>query len=124
MRLALNVASREWFPLRNGHERWDASGRKVIQAFWRSGYCANYGCWFLLFSAIFDELSTFAVDGQKVLVVFLRLSARFTLDAMQAKADGLIDCRFKRCMIDAEQAKERRIEIASEAILWLHGRCF
>ncbi|ETI58223.1 flagellar biosynthesis protein FlhA [Marinomonas profundimaris] len=109
MRLALNVASTR-VVLLNGHEGGDAAG-KVIQAFGEVVIGGNYVVGFVVFSILM--IINFAVVTKGAGRIS-EVSARFTLDAMPGKQMA-IDADLNAGMIDAEQAKERRIEIASEA---------
>jgi|TARA_R110000744_G_scaffold71368_2_gene143728 flagellar biosynthesis protein FlhA len=109
MRLALNVASTR-VVLLNGHEGGDAAG-KVIQAFGEVVIGGNYVVGFVVFAILM--IINFAVVTKGAGRIS-EVSARFTLDAMPGKQMA-IDADLNAGMIDAEQAKERRIEIASEA---------
>ncbi|MDE8603739.1 flagellar biosynthesis protein FlhA [Marinomonas sp. RSW2] len=109
MRLALNVASTR-VVLLDGHEGGDAAG-KVIQAFGEVVIGGNYVVGFVVFAILM--IINFAVVTKGAGRIS-EVSARFTLDAMPGKQMA-IDADLNAGMIDAEQAKERRIEIASEA---------
>ncbi len=109
MRLALNVASTR-VVLLNGHEGGDAAG-KVIQAFGEVVIGGNYVVGFVVFSILM--IINFAVVTKGAGRIS-EVSARFTLDAMPGKQMA-IDADLNAGMIDAEQAKTRRVEIASEA---------
>lgn len=109
MRLALNVASTR-VVLLNGHEGGDAAG-KVIQAFGEVVIGGNYVVGFVVFAILM--IINFAVVTKGAGRIS-EVSARFTLDAMPGKQMA-IDADLNAGMIDAEQAKQRRIEIASEA---------
>jgi flagellar biosynthesis protein FlhA len=109
MRLALNVASTR-VVLLNGHEGGDAAG-KVIQAFGEVVIGGNYVVGFVVFAILM--IINFAVVTKGAGRIS-EVSARFTLDAMPGKQMA-IDADLNAGMIDAEQAKTRRIEIASEA---------
>lgn len=109
MRLALNVASTR-VVLLNGHEGGDAAG-KVIQAFGEVVIGGNYVVGFVVFAILM--IINFAVVTKGAGRIS-EVSARFTLDAMPGKQMA-IDADLNAGMIDAEQAKVRRIEISSEA---------
>jgi flagellar biosynthesis protein FlhA len=109
MRLALNVASTR-VVLLNGHEGGDAAG-KVIQAFGEVVIGGNYVVGFVVFAILM--IINFAVVTKGAGRIS-EVSARFTLDAMPGKQMA-IDADLNAGMIDADQAKQRRIEIASEA---------
>ena len=109
MRLALNVASTR-VVLLDGHEGGDAAG-KVIQAFGEVVIGGNYVVGFVVFAILM--IINFAVVTKGAGRIS-EVSARFTLDAMPGKQMA-IDADLNAGMIDAEQAKQRRIEIASEA---------
>ncbi|SBS26471.1 Flagellar biosynthesis protein FlhA [Marinomonas spartinae] len=109
MRLALNVASTR-VVLLYGHEGGDAAG-KVIQAFGEVVIGGNYVVGFVVFAILM--IINFAVVTKGAGRIS-EVSARFTLDAMPGKQMA-IDADLNAGMIDADQAKQRRIEIASEA---------
>ncbi|MBR7888680.1 flagellar biosynthesis protein FlhA [Marinomonas sp. A79] len=109
MRLALNVASTR-VVLLNGHEGGDAAG-KVIQAFGEVVIGGNYVVGFVVFAILM--IINFAVVTKGAGRIS-EVSARFTLDAMPGKQMA-IDADLNAGMIDADQAKTRRTEIASEA---------
>ncbi|WP_321160302.1 flagellar biosynthesis protein FlhA [Marinomonas rhodophyticola] len=109
MRLALNVASTR-VVLLDGHEGGDAAG-KVIQAFGEVVIGGNYVVGFVVFAILM--IINFAVVTKGAGRIS-EVSARFTLDAMPGKQMA-IDADLNAGMIDAEQAKQRRMEIASEA---------
>ncbi|WP_318013641.1 flagellar biosynthesis protein FlhA [Marinomonas sargassi] len=109
MRLALNVASTR-VVLLDGHEGGDAAG-KVIQAFGEVVIGGNYVVGFVVFGILM--IINFAVVTKGAGRIS-EVSARFTLDAMPGKQMA-IDADLNAGMIDAEQAKTRRMEIASEA---------
>ncbi|NVK72480.1 MAG: flagellar biosynthesis protein FlhA [Oceanospirillaceae bacterium] len=109
MRLALNVASTRVVLLK-GHEGGDAAG-KVIQAFGEVVIGGNYVVGFVVFAILM--IINFAVVTKGAGRIS-EVSARFTLDAMPGKQMA-IDADLNAGMIDSEQAKTRRIEIASEA---------
>lgn len=109
MRLALNVASTR-VVLLYGHEGGDAAG-KVIQAFGEVVIGGNYVVGFVVFAILM--IINFAVVTKGAGRIS-EVSARFTLDAMPGKQMA-IDADLNAGMIDADQAKQRRVEIASEA---------
>ncbi|MEL0637906.1 MULTISPECIES: flagellar biosynthesis protein FlhA [Marinomonas] len=109
MRLALNVASTR-VVLLHGHEGPDAAG-KVIQAFGEVVIGGNYVVGFVVFAILM--IINFAVVTKGAGRIS-EVSARFTLDAMPGKQMA-IDADLNAGMIDADQAKIRRSEIASEA---------
>ncbi|WCN10387.1 flagellar biosynthesis protein FlhA [Marinomonas mediterranea] len=109
MRLALNVASTR-VVLLYGHEGGDAAG-KVIEAFGEVVIGGNYVVGFVVFAILM--IINFAVVTKGAGRIS-EVSARFTLDAMPGKQMA-IDADLNAGMIDADQARERRSEIASEA---------
>ena len=109
MRLALNVASTR-VVLLNGHEGGDAAG-KVIEAFGEVVIGGNYVVGFVVFAILM--IINFAVVTKGAGRIS-EVSARFTLDAMPGKQMA-IDADLNAGMIDADQAKQRRIEISAEA---------
>ncbi|RUM51098.1 MAG: flagellar biosynthesis protein FlhA [Marinomonas sp.] len=109
MRLALNVASTR-VVLLNGHEGGDAAG-KVIQAFGEVVIGGDYVVGFVVFAILM--IINFAVVTKGAGRIS-EVSARFTLDAMPGKQMA-IDADLNAGMIDADQAKQRREEIAAEA---------
>ncbi|MBM6551260.1 flagellar biosynthesis protein FlhA [Marinomonas ostreistagni] len=109
MRLALNVASTR-VVLLNGHEGGDAAG-KVIQAFGEVVIGGNYVVGFVVFAILM--IINFAVVTKGAGRIS-EVSARFTLDAMPGKQMA-IDADLNAGMIDSDQAKQRRDEVAAEA---------
>ncbi|TPE54713.1 flagellar biosynthesis protein FlhA [Maribrevibacterium harenarium] len=109
LRLALNVASTR-VVLLYGHEGGDAAG-KVIQAFGEVVIGGNYVVGFVVFTILM--IINFAVVTKGAGRIS-EVSARFTLDAMPGKQMA-IDADLNAGMIDADQAKLRRDEIAAEA---------
>ncbi len=109
MRLALNVASTR-VVLLNGHEGGDAAG-KVIQAFGEVVIGGDYVVGFVVFAILM--IINFAVVTKGAGRIS-EVSARFTLDAMPGKQMA-IDADLNAGMIDSDQAKQRRDEIAAEA---------
>lgn len=109
MRLSLNVASTR-VVLLNGHEGSDAVG-KVIQAFGEVVIGGNYVVGLVVF--IILMIINFVVitkGGERISEV----SARFTLDALPGKQMA-IDADLNAGLLDQNQARLRRQEIAREA---------
>ncbi|MGL6315284.1 flagellar biosynthesis protein FlhA [Vibrio sp. WXL103] len=109
MRLTLNVASTR-VVLLEGHNGGDAAG-KVIQAFGNVVIGGNYFVGIVVF--IILMIINFVVitkGGERISEV----SARFTLDSLPGKQMA-IDADLNAGIIDQNQAKERRREIAREA---------
>lgn len=109
LRLALNVASTR-VVLLYGHEGGDAAG-KVIEAFGEVVVGGNYVVGFVVFAILM--IINFAVITKGAGRIS-EVSARFTLDAMPGKQMA-IDADLNAGMIDPDEAKSRRAEIASEA---------
>lgn len=109
LRLALNVASTR-VVLLYGHEGSDAAG-KVIQAFGEVVIGGNYVVGFVVFAILM--IINFAVITKGAGRIS-EVSARFTLDAMPGKQMA-IDADLNAGMINPDEAKARRAEIASEA---------
>ena len=109
LRLALNVASTR-VVLLYGHEGGDAAG-KVIEAFGEVVIGGNYAVGLVVFAILM--IINFAVVTKGAGRVS-EVSARFTLDAMPGKQMA-IDADLNAGMIDQEEAKFRRGEIAQEA---------
>ena len=109
LRLALNVASTR-IVLLNGHEGGDAAG-KVIESFGAVLIGGNYAVGLVVFAILmiinFLEVTKGAGRVSEV-------SARFTLDAMPGKQMA-IDADLNAGLINQEEAKHRRSEIAQEA---------
>ncbi|MGF1691480.1 flagellar biosynthesis protein FlhA [Photobacterium kagoshimensis] len=109
LRLALNVASTR-VVLLHGHEGGDAAG-KVIQAFGDVVIGGNYVVGMVVFVILM--IINFVVvtkGGERISEV----SARFTLDAMPGKQMA-IDADLNAGIIDHNQAKKRREDVAQEA---------
>ncbi len=109
LRLALNVASTR-IVLLDGHEGSDAAG-KVIQAFGEVVIGGNYVIGMVVFVILM--IINFVVitkGGERISEV----SARFTLDALPGKQMA-IDADLNAGIIDQEQSKRRRREVANEA---------
>jgi len=109
LRLALNVASTR-VVLLYGHEGGDSAG-KVIEAFGEVVIGGNYVVGFVVFAILM--IINFAVITKGAGRIS-EVSARFTLDAMPGKQMA-IDADLNAGMIDPDEAKTRRAEIASEA---------
>lgn len=109
LRLALNVASTR-VVLLNGHEG-GASAGKVIEAFGEVLIGGNYAVGLVVFSILM--IINFVVVTKGAGRVS-EVTARFTLDAMPGKQMA-IDADLNAGLIDADQAKTRRADIAAEA---------
>ena len=109
LRLALNVASTR-VVLLWGHEGGDSAG-KVIEAFGEVVIGGNYAVGLVVFAILM--IINFAVVTKGAGRVS-EVSARFTLDAMPGKQMA-IDADLNAGLIDQEQAKDRREEIAKDA---------
>ena len=108
-RLSLNVASTR-VVLLNGHQGGDAAGQ-VIQSFGEVLIGGNYAVGVVVFAILM--IINFMVVTKGAGRVS-EVSARFTLDAMPGKQMA-IDADLNAGLIDAEQAKSRRAEVAQEA---------
>lgn len=109
MRLALNVASTR-VVLLEGHAGGDAAG-KVIQAFGEVVIGGNYAVGLVVFAILLIINFVVVTKGAGRIS---EVSARFTLDAMPGKQMA-IDADLNAGLIDQDEAKSRREEIASEA---------
>ncbi|WP_371921508.1 flagellar biosynthesis protein FlhA [Pseudomonas sp. C27(2019)] len=109
LRLALNVASTR-VVLLHGHDGGDAAG-KVIQAFGEVVISGNYVVGAVVFAILM--IINFAVVTKGAGRIS-EVSARFTLDAMPGKQMA-IDADLNAGLIDQEQAKIRRSDVAQEA---------
>ena len=109
LRLALNVASTR-IVLLNGHEGGDAAG-KVIESFGAVLIGGNYAVGLVVFAILM--IINFLVVTKGAGRVS-EVSARFTLDAMPGKQMA-IDADLNAGLINQEEAKARRSEIAQEA---------
>ena len=109
LRLALNVASTR-VVLLNGHEGGDAAG-KVIQSFGEVVIGGNFAVGLVVF--IILVIINFVVVTKGAGRVS-EVSARFTLDAMPGKQMA-IDADLNAGIIDQDEARSRREEVASEA---------
>lgn len=109
LRLALNVASTR-VVLLNGHEGGDAAG-KVIQAFGEVVIGGNYAVGLVVFIILIIINFVVVTKGAGRIS---EVSARFTLDAMPGKQMA-IDADLNAGLIDQDEARTRRAEVASEA---------
>tara|TARA_R110002167_G_scaffold361090_3_gene579044 strand:+ start:1333 stop:3519 length:2187 start_codon:yes stop_codon:yes gene_type:complete len=109
LRLALNVASTR-VVLLEGHEGGDSAG-KVIEAFGEVVIGGNYAVGLVVFAILM--IINFVVVTKGAGRVS-EVSARFTLDAMPGKQMA-IDADLNAGLIEQEEAKQRREEIATEA---------
>ncbi|KEF31942.1 Flagellar biosynthesis protein FlhA [Marinobacter nitratireducens] len=109
LRLALNVASTR-IVLLEGHEGGDAAG-KVIESFGAVLIGGNYAVGLVVFAILM--IINFLVVTKGAGRVS-EVSARFTLDAMPGKQMA-IDADLNAGLINQEEAKHRRAEIAQEA---------
>lgn len=109
LRLSLNVASTR-IVLVNGHEGTDAAG-KVIEAFGNFVISGNYLVGFIIFGILMIINFIVVTKGAGRVSEVI---ARFTLDAMPGKQMA-IDADLNSGVIDQEEAKMRRAEIAQES---------
>ncbi|HLT14182.1 MAG TPA: flagellar biosynthesis protein FlhA [Marinobacter sp.] len=109
LRLGLNVASTR-IVLLNGHEGGDAAG-KVIESFGAVLIGGNYAVGLVVFAILM--IINFLVVTKGAGRVS-EVSARFTLDAMPGKQMA-IDADLNAGLINQDEAKSRRSEIAQEA---------
>ena len=109
LRLALNVASTR-VVLLEGHNGGDAAG-KVIEAFGEFVVGGNYAVGLVVFMIL--VIINFVVVTKGAGRVS-EVSARFTLDAMPGKQMA-IDADLNSGLIDQDEARRRRDEIAREA---------
>ncbi|MFV8571382.1 flagellar biosynthesis protein FlhA [Marinobacter sp. SBS5] len=109
LRLGLNVASTR-IVLLNGHEGGDAAG-KVIESFGAVLIGGNYAVGLVVFAILM--IINFLVVTKGAGRVS-EVSARFTLDAMPGKQMA-IDADLNAGLVNQEEAKARRSEIAQEA---------
>ncbi len=109
LRLALNVASTR-VVLLEGHTGGDAAG-KVIEAFGAFVIGGNYAVGLVVFLIL--VIINFVVVTKGAGRVS-EVSARFTLDAMPGKQMA-IDADLNSGLINQDQARERREEVAREA---------
>ncbi len=109
LRLALNVASTR-VVLLEGHQGGAAAG-KVIEAFGEVLVGGNYAVGLVVFLILM--IINFVVVTKGAGRVS-EVSARFTLDAMPGKQMA-IDADLNAGLIDADEAKKRRSDVANEA---------
>ena len=109
LRLALNVASTR-IVLLEGHNGGDAAG-KVIEAFGSVVIGGNYAVGLVVFLILIIINFVVITKGAGRIS---EVTARFTLDAMPGKQMA-IDADLNAGFITADQARERRIEVTSEA---------
>lgn len=109
LRLALNVASTR-VVLLEGHEGPAAAG-KVIEAFGSVVIGGNYAVGLVVFLILIIINFVVITKGAGRIS---EVTARFTLDAMPGKQMA-IDADLNAGFITADQARERRIEVTSEA---------
>lgn len=109
MRLALNVASTR-VVLLYGHEGGDAAG-KVIEAFGEVVIGGNYAVGLVVFMILLIINFIVVTKGAGRIS---EVSARFTLDAMPGKQMA-IDADLNAGLINQDEAKLRRSEVAGEA---------
>ncbi|EMP55859.1 flagellar biosynthesis protein A [Marinobacter santoriniensis NKSG1] len=109
LRLALNVASTR-IVLLEGHQGGDAAG-KVIQSFGEVLIGGNYAVGLVVFAILM--IINFMVVTKGAGRVS-EVSARFTLDAMPGKQMA-IDADLNAGLINQDEAKHRRSEVAQEA---------
>lgn len=109
LRLALNVASTR-VVLLEGHQGPDAAG-KVIEAFGSVVIGGNYAVGLVVFLILIIINFVVVTKGAGRIS---EVTARFTLDAMPGKQMA-IDADLNAGFITADQARERRQEVTSEA---------
>jgi len=109
LRLALNVASTR-IVLLEGHEGGDAAG-KVIEAFGSFVIGGNFAVGLIVFAILVIINFVVVTKGAGRVA---EVGARFTLDAMPGKQMA-IDADLNSGLIDQDEARERRSEIAAEA---------
>jgi len=109
MRLSLNVASTR-VVLLEGHNGGDAAG-KVIQAFGEVVIGGNYAVGLIIFIILMIINFVVVTKGAGRIS---EVSARFTLDAMPGKQMA-IDADLNAGLIDQDEAKQRREDVAAEA---------
>lgn len=109
LRLALNVASTR-IVLLEGHKGGDAAG-KVIEAFGAFVIGGNFAVGLVVFTIL--TIINFMVVTKGAGRV-AEVGARFTLDAMPGKQMA-IDADLNAGLINQDEARARRIEVATEA---------
>ncbi|ACE82658.1 flagellar biosynthesis protein FlhA [Cellvibrio japonicus] len=109
LRLGLNVASTR-VVLLEGHQGGDAAG-KVIEAFGNVVIGGNFAVGLVVFIILMIINFVVVTKGAGRIS---EVSARFTLDAMPGKQMA-IDADLNAGLIDQDQARTRRTEVAAEA---------
>jgi len=109
LRLALNVASTR-VVLLNGHEGGDAAG-KVIESFGAVVIGGNYVVGLVVFLILIIINFVVVTKGAGRIS---EVTARFTLDSMPGKQMA-IDADLNAGLINQDEAKERRVDVAREA---------
>jgi len=109
LRLALNVASTR-VVLLEGHQGGDAAG-KVIEAFGAFVIGGNFAVGLVVFLILVVINFVVITKGAGRVA---EVSARFTLDAMPGKQMA-IDADLNSGLINQEEARQRRAEVAAEA---------
>jgi flagellar biosynthesis protein FlhA len=109
MRLTLNVASTR-VVLLHGHEGEGAAG-KVIEAFGQVVIGGNFVVGFVVFVILMIINFVVVTKGAERIS---EVSARFTLDALPGKQMA-IDADMNAGLINQEQARDRRKDVANEA---------
>lgn len=109
LRLALNVASTR-VVLMHGHGGADAAG-KVIEAFGSVVIGGNFAVGIVVFAILMIINFVVVTKGAGRIS---EVTARFTLDAMPGKQMA-IDADLNAGLIDQDEAKRRRLEVAQEA---------
>ena len=109
LRLALNVASTR-IVLLEGHNGGDAAG-KVIEAFGAFVIGGNFAVGIVVFAILVIINFVVVTKGAGRVA---EVGARFTLDAMPGKQMA-IDADLNAGLIDQDEARIRRVEVATEA---------
>lgn len=109
LRLALNIASTR-IVLLDGHTGTDAAG-EVIRAFGDFVVGGNYAVGLVVFAILVIINFVVVTKGAGRIS---EVTARFTLDAMPGKQMA-IDADLNAGLIDQDEARRRRTEVASEA---------
>src|ERR1700744_1463677 len=109
LRLSLNVASTR-VVLLEGHTGPDAAG-KVIESFGHFLVGGNFAVGIVVFIILMVINFMVITKGAGRIA---EVSARFTLDAMPGKQMA-IDTDLNACLINEEQARNRRAEVSQEA---------
>jgi len=108
-RLSLNIASTRLIPL-NGHEGTSAAGA-VIKSFGNFVIGGNYFVGFIIFAILVIINFVVITKGSGRIA---EVAARFTLDALPGKQMS-IDADLNAGVIDDQEARRRRAQIAREA---------